>query len=85
MAQFDLRQFARLGAEVRVRQLQLELAAIYKVFPELRTKPTYTDDGQTIKDTTRRRRRKMGAAERKAVSLRMRKYWAARRKAKAQA
>jgi len=28
----------------------------------------------------RRRRRKMSAAQRKAVSVRMKKYWAARRK-----
>ena len=83
-AQFDLKQFARWGAEVRVRQLRLELAAIFKIFPELRNKP-YTDDGQQMGTTTRRRRRKMGAAERRAVSLRMKKYWAARRKQKAQA
>jgi hypothetical protein len=84
-AQFDLKQFARWGAEVRVRQLQLELAAIYKIFPDLRNKP-YTDDGQQVGPTgSRRRRRKMGNAERRAVSLRMKKYWAARRKEKAQA
>jgi hypothetical protein len=34
---------------------------------------------------TRRRARKMCAAARKAVSARMKKYWAARRKAKAAA
>jgi hypothetical protein len=32
--------------------------------------------------STRRRRRRMSAAARKAVSERMRKYWAQRRKAK---
>ena len=83
-AQFDLKQYARWGAEVRVRQLQLELAAIYKVFPELRNKH-YTDDGQQVGPPGRRRRRKMGSAELRAVSLRMKKYWAARRREKAQA
>ena len=39
-------------------------------------------DAKRAKATTRRRpRRKMSAAEKKAVSERMRKYWAARRKA----
>jgi hypothetical protein len=85
MAHFDLKQFARWGAEVRARQLELELAAIYKAFPELRRKPRYTDDGQTVNPAGRqRRRRKMGPAERRAVSLRMKRYWAARRKEKAQ-
>jgi hypothetical protein len=83
-AQFDLKQMARWGAEVRVRQLRLELAAIYKIFPDLRNKP-YTDDGQQAGPTGRRRRRKMGTAERRAVSLRMKKYWAARRKERARA
>jgi hypothetical protein len=32
-----------------------------------------------------RRRRAMSAAEKRAVSIRMKKYWAARRKAKAAA
>jgi hypothetical protein len=38
--------------------------------------------GTSAATTTRRRRRRMSAAARKAVSERMRKYWAARRKAK---
>ena len=39
-------------------------------------------DSPAATPTRRRRRRKMSAAEKRAVSERMRKYWAARRKAK---
>ena len=42
--------------------------------------PQRTADSEAVGN--RRRRRKMSAAEKRAVSQRMRKYWAARRKAK---
>jgi hypothetical protein len=50
----------------------------------------YTDDGQTAGpgetvSRKRRQRKPMTAAQRKAVGERMRKYWAARRKATKQA
>ena len=35
---------------------------------------------KTVRRTKKRGRRKMGAAQKKAVSDRMKKYWAARRK-----
>jgi hypothetical protein len=41
-----------------------------------------SDRRRTQKTTRRPGRKKMSAAERKAVSLRMKKYWAARRKEK---
>jgi len=83
LAQGDLRKYAVLGAEARLLQLAEEAAAIYRAFPELRdrevTQPSKaTSNGRQ----TRRRRRTMTAAERKAVSARMRKYWAGRRAAK---
>ena len=48
---------------------------------------SYTDEGQTARpeeatSRTRRRRKPMTAAQRKAVGERMRKYWAARKSAK---
>jgi hypothetical protein len=88
MPGLDLKDLARRGAIARLAELQAESAAILKQFPELkkagRASVAYTDDGTTILPgrRSRRVRRPMSAAQRKAVSVRMRKYWAARRKAR---
>lgn len=83
MATLDLKEYARRGAELRVRELNAELAEIFRTFPDLRSAPPagYTDDGASLRRGGRKRtRRNMSAAARKAVSVRMKKYWAARRK-----
>jgi hypothetical protein len=85
---------ARRGAEARWDELQSELADLRRAFPDLgggrgavaTTKArgagrSTAMAGETI-DRQTRRRRKMSPAARRAVSLRMKKYWAARRKAK---
>ena len=78
MAKFDLREYARHGARARAVELEAELAQIYGAFPELRGAGAR---GKAAKSPRRTRRRKpMTAAQKKAVSLRMKKYWAARRK-----
>jgi hypothetical protein len=81
--QEQLRRLARLGAMARLEQLRQEEAAIRGEFPELfgRGRQAQSHDGQ-VASGRRRRRRTMSAAGRRAVSLRMRKYWAERRKAK---
>ena len=94
MAQFDLKSLARHGARTRLRELADEAKQILKVFPDLRA--SVDEDELPVNFivrrgaqkatmaapvTRRRRRRKMTAAERKAVGERMKKYWAARRKA----
>ena len=66
----QLRRLARLGAQARLEELKREEAAIRQAFPDL---------GRTVSAGGRRRSR-MSAAARKAVSERMKKYWAARRK-----
>jgi len=78
LAKFDLREYARDGARARAAELQAELAKIYRLFPDLRG----TGRGRRAAAPTRpaRRRKAMTAAQRKAVSLRMKKYWASRRK-----
>ena len=85
MAGLDLKDLARRGAVARLEELKAEEAAILRAFPELRQGVSYTDDGTTIlpgKQRTQRRRRKpMSAAQRRAVGLRMKRYWAQRRKA----
>jgi hypothetical protein len=85
--QEQLRRLARLGAIARVEQLRQEEAAIRGEFPELFGRGR-RQNGAVVASTPaeqrrRRRRRGMSADARKAVSERMRKYWAERRKAKA--
>ena len=82
--QEQLRRLARLGATARLAQLRQEEAAIRAEFPELfrRGRKAAAGDGEVAAGGPRRRRRAMSAAARKAVSERMRKYWAERRKGK---
>jgi len=89
---FDLKSYARRGAEARLRELADEAKQLLKVFPDL--SDSVDEDELPLnfilrrgarKAATkgvRRRRRKMTAAQRKAVGERMRKYWASRRAAK---
>ena len=85
--QEQLRRLTRLGAVARLEQIRAEEAAIRAEFPELfgrgRREETATSTGSNRPAGARRRRRKMSAQARKAVSERMRKYWAERRKGKA--
>ena len=75
----ELLRLARLGAEARLEALEREREAILRSFPGIQrgsaTRSAANDQ------PARRRRRPMSAAERKAVSARMKKYWAGRRKA----
>jgi len=77
-----LRDLARSGAENMLKQLRAEIIAIERTFPELAI-PQKRRAVREAFQKVRRRVRTMSAAERKAVSERMRKYWAERRKAKA--
>jgi hypothetical protein len=75
-----MREYAVRGAEAALNQLKAEITAIEKAFPELGR------GGRTVQRTVergRQRARQMSAAARKAVSVRMKRYWAERRKAKA--
>ena len=81
MTTSQLHEFARLGAEARLKTIPEEQQAILTVFPELQ-------DGAApaarISPAPRAGRRRMSAAERKAVGRRMRAYWAKRRAEKGQ-
>lgn len=90
MAASDLRTWAVKGAEQRLEEIVEEAKLIFQTFPELRHRGRGFDlpkasaradgDAESPANSTRRRhRRKMSAAARKAVSDRMKKYWAARR------
>ena len=80
----DIRRYAVVGAEARLLEIAQEAEAIHRAFPELRGRRGQSlhaipIDGSTSEGGARRRRSKMSAAERKAVSERMKKYWAGRR------
>ncbi len=91
----EMRRLARLGAERRLEELRREEASIRAAFPDISGAAGTSRRGQAraqtpaasgneeagSKQSRRRPRRKMSAAEKRAVSERMRKYWAARRKA----
>jgi hypothetical protein len=79
----ELYRLARLGAEARLRALEVERAQILRSFPGLKVGATQTARGGAALAVPVRRRRQMSAAERKSVSARMKKYWAERRKANA--
>ena len=79
VTKLDIREYARRGAQARALELRSELESIYRTFPELRRTGS---DAAGSGRPARGRRKPMTAAERKAVSTRMRKYWASRRKAK---
>jgi uncharacterized protein YicC (UPF0701 family) len=84
-------EMARKGAEHRYEELRAEIAALVKHFPHI-AKRTGKQISKTVSQSVaaveaeapkvRRRAKQMSAAARKAVSDRMKKYWAKRRKAK---
>ena len=77
-----LREWARTGAEAALKELRAEIIAIERTFPELALPRARRILRQSAK-TAGGRARTMSAAARKAVSARMKKYWAERRRAKA--
>jgi hypothetical protein len=78
----QLRELARTGAEFTLKRLRAEIIAIERAFPELALPQRRRAARRAIKQA-KRRARSMSAAARKAVSERMKKYWAERRKAQA--
>jgi len=68
-------EWARIGAGMRLRELEVERAAILKRFPELRR-------AGVAAAGSRAGLRKLSPAARRKLSAGMRKYWA-RRKAEA--
>ncbi len=78
----QLKDLARDAAARTLEQLRAEVVALERTFPELALPKRRRAMRQSLK-TARKRTREMSAAARKAVSARMKKYWAERRKAQA--
>lgn len=77
-----LRELAREGAESALKRLRAEIVAIERTFPELALPRRRRAAVKAVKKASKRTR-KMSAAARKAVSERMTRYWAERRRAQA--
>jgi hypothetical protein len=84
-----VRELARAGAEVTLKTLRGEIAAIERAFPDLSRSRRRTAGAMRIvtatANETARRTRRMSAAARRAVSERMKRYWAQRRKLESRA
>jgi hypothetical protein len=77
-----LKELARAGAEQALKELRADIVAIERTFPELALQKRRRRLRRAL-DNAEARTRTMSAAARKAVSERMKRYWAERRKAKA--
>ena len=77
-----LRELARIGAEVTLRRLRAEIVAIERAFPELKLPARRRQMRRALRRASTRTRT-MSAEARRAVSERMKRYWAERRKAQA--
>jgi hypothetical protein len=93
--QVDMSDLAARGAAVRLAELRAEIDALRAAFPGLEdagangnVTPASNGRGRRGRraaasaEGQQRGRRAMSAAQRKAVSARMKKYWADRRKTK---
>jgi hypothetical protein len=76
----EIKKLARLGAEVGLERLEKQREMLLKAFPDLNTEKVKLLRTRTgVK--ARRKRRTMTLSQRKAVSVRMKRYWAQKRKA----
>lgn len=71
------RKWALVGAEARLKEVQAEIAEIYRVFPELRSGRPVVGVGTKT--------RQFSPKGKAAISEGMRKYWARRKAAAAKA
>jgi len=77
----QLQELARAGAENALKRLRTEIVAIERTFPELALPKARRAVRRSIRKAGQRSRQ-MTAAARAAVSRRMKRYWAERRKAR---
>lgn len=77
-----IKELARKGAEAALQELRADIVAIERTFPELAL-PTSRRELRRSVEQARMKTRRLSHAARKALSQRMKKYWAERRKAKA--
>jgi hypothetical protein len=83
MAPVELRRLAVVGARARLVELKAEIASLVRAFPEIGRAGSATAGAVVVRRAKPGRKTPMSAAERREVSERMKKYWAARRAARA--
>ena len=85
----EMHRLARIGAAAKLAQLEREIAALKRAFPGLKAQAARAPAPPAgpaalpppeLPARPRSRRSPMSAAERQAVSERMKRYWDARRK-----
>jgi hypothetical protein len=90
----DIPKWARRGAKARWHELQAEASSLVKAFPHLRDAVDRDElpvsfiikrGADRAAGTGTRRRKPMSAAAKKAVGVRMKKYWAERRNPRSRA
>jgi hypothetical protein len=82
-----VKQFATVGAAMRLRELDAERAQILTAFPDLAKDIIHTvplapesqPEPVTPRSRGTRKRRRLTVEQRKAISARMYKYWKAKR------
>lgn len=74
-----MKSWARRGAVARLAEIDAEAASINRAFPDLGTSSRLSREVPLPRAKARRGGWKMSAAQRRAVSARMKKYWAGRR------
>jgi hypothetical protein len=87
-----IQQYARIGAAARIKEVQEEIAAITRTFPDLATSgparqspavaPQEPDTQAVLAGRRKRKRRKMSAAARKAISDAQKARWATHKSTK---
>ncbi len=85
---FELKAWARIGAEKRLEDLKEEMRAIHAAFPELRAggadgagTPRPSANVRTTAKSRKRKKRTMTAEARAKISAAQRKRWAKVKKA----
>jgi hypothetical protein len=88
----DVKRLALIGAQSRLESLRAEISTILRAFPELgrggsvnnvASRTETPQRGRGGRGGRKRRNWAMSDAQKRAVSERMKKYWAGRRKEKA--
>jgi hypothetical protein len=79
LAGIDLKAFARVGAQLRLAEVRSEIAAILKTFPELARATGARQTSSPAGAPKAKKRRRLSAAARKAISDAQKKRWAAQK------
>lgn len=81
----QMKSWAMIGANHRLAEIKAEMTSIIAFLDEAKSHEKRPGSSlKKVRKVVKKKRRGMSSAARKAVSKRMKKYWADRRKAKAE-